>query len=640
MVSPDVSMFPAGARRMLDMGAVRRTVIAGRSARCAALLLTAAAVAFVPATASASTAAVEADAEIGATLTVEEGASAQVNDVTVAMTGSTYVVTDTAGITPRQGCAALNATTVSCAAGSGADEVRNLDVSTDDLNDTIEIAATVTDLDLVWLEGGYGNDKITGGSTDDIIVGGNGDDILAGGDGDDLFISYDSVAGDDGWDTPAPDGSDAMDGGPGLYDVVTYGDLVPYQYGQRPLARELPVTVVLRGATPTTGNGERSENDRLVNVEDADGGSGSDLLDGGGAANFLSGGGGQDTLIGGDGADELDGNQGSDTFVAGAGNDLVKMRDGLFGPYGWTSSGWRNQSADCGAGTDRIATGLDEDTVPLIDCEEISPLIVSHPKIDADQPTYTGKALTVQDLVITGTPQPTATVTWKSCTSEYGDGCVRLAVGDSYIPQAADVGRYIRATIDATNGDPQTLGLYAQASTTTNPAIGPVWAAPPAPGVLPPRRPGPFAPGTGEKLISADGEAARVLGGPVVWLSNLGPLAMYAPANNPSSVHTHAGRTTKVFAIVCMEATCDVTINRELRLHARTAASGTRRIKLAGRRLRMLGWKGTVVTLRLNRAQRAAARKSRTTSLRVTVRIRSTTSRTRSVTKTFRIHTK
>jgi hypothetical protein len=46
---------------------------------------------------------------------------------------------------------------------------------------------------------------------------------------------------------------------------------------------------------------------------------------------------------------------------------------------------------------------------------------------------------------------------------------------------------------------------------------------------------------------------------------------------------------------------------------------------------------GTVATLRLDRAQRAAASAARPASLRVTVRVRSSTRRTRSVTKGLRV---
>jgi hypothetical protein len=602
-------------------------MICCHSARRIALVLAVVGLALAPATAAASIAAVEPDADNGATLTVEQGAGTAINHVTVARTGGAYVVTDSAGVTPGAGCAGQNATTVSCVPGSGVTEVRNLSVRTLGGDDTIQIASTVTGLDVAWLDGGDGNDTITGGPTDDLIAGGDGNDTLGGGDGDDVFISYDAVAGADaGPADPAPDGADTMDGGPGSYDTVAYGEILPFGAQEDPLAREVPVTVVLRGATLTSGNGEPSENDKLVNIEGADGGWGSDTLDGGDASNFLAGGRGGDTLIGGDGDDELEGDEGPDTFIAGAGDDLVRLREDFLG-RGGESDG----SADCGAGTDRVATDPSDDRVTLVGCEEVSPRITSDPRISASSGLSSGDTLTVTNVQATGTPLPTVQISWVSCASETG-GCLARAVSNSYVLQPADVGRYVRAVVSAVNGDVQALGFYAQTSLPTM-SVGPIGTARPQ---IAPRPNLGSPPVFNVKLIPPAEEARRLLGRPVKLLANVGPLSTYAPAAGLSPAHVRAGRTVNVLAMVCAKSSCDVTVTRELRFRSRGA---TRHVKLAGQHLALYRGQSSVLSLRLTRAQRLAARNGRAV-LRITLRVRSLTGgRTTRFTRDIRIQT-
>lgn len=599
-----------------------------RARRTAVLIAATAAAALAPAAALASTAAVELDPSGGATLIVQESAFGELNDVTVASSGGSYVVTDAAGILPGGSCSAVNATTVSCPVGSGASAVGGLGVSTASAADKIRIDATVTDLDWTVLDGGDGVDTITGGSQDDVIVGGEGDDILSGGGGDDVFISYNNVANADGRSPiPAPDGADTLDGGSGSGDMIAYGEILPYQSPEDPLAREVGVNVVLRGATPTTGNGEPSENDELVNVEDVLGGSGSDVLDGGDGANFLSGGESADTLIGGDGADELDGNEGWDLFDAGPGDDLVKMREDLLG-----YSGELNHSADCGTGTDRIAVGPSDANTSIVGCEEVSPRIVSSPAVDTSSGIATGVRLTVKNLVISGVPQPVATITWVSCTTEF-EGCVTRATGASYVPAATDVGRYIGAVADATNGDVATLGFYATTSYTMV-AVGPVQVTPVLPALRPPNVP-PAQP-IAQAPVLARAISASLLGGPVTYITGVGALSVYAPERATTAFRPRAGRTTKVLAMVCIELGCDVTVKRELRLRPRSGGA-TRRIKLPTRDMRLPRGQGSVVTLRLTRAQLAAVRRAGRADLRVTLRSRLPPGLSSAATWSFRI---
>jgi hypothetical protein len=140
--------------------------------------------------------------------------------------------------------------------------------------------------------------------------------------------------------------------------------------------------------------------------------------------------------------------------------------------------------------------------------------------------------------------------------------------------------------------------------------------------------------------ILAAGESKRLLGRPVKLLANVGPLSTYAAAAGLSPAHVRSGRTAKILAMVCMKSGCDVTITRELRFRTRRAASSaTRRVKLTGQHLVLNRGQSSVLSLRLTRAQRLAARNGRAV-LGVTLSVRSLTGRqTSRFTREVRIRT-
>lgn len=141
------------------------------------------------------------------------------------------------------------------------------------------------------LSGRGGADVITGAGGIDQIYGGGGDDTLSGGDGDDLLIGgkgNDEIFGNMG--------EDRLDGGEGA-DVLWGGG------GED----------VLKGASGT---------DHLI------GGTGDDRLDGGKGADHLEGRSGKDNLKGGVGNDVLDGGLGSDRLVGGPGADVFVFNAG------------------------------------------------------------------------------------------------------------------------------------------------------------------------------------------------------------------------------------------------------------------------------------------------------------------------
>ena len=128
-------------------------------------------------------------------------------------------------------------------------------------------------------------EEIDGGSGDDTLTGNNATNVLNGSAGDDIL-------------DPGRGAGDRLSGGDGS-DTVTYS------------TRTAAVTLDLDG---TADDGELGELDIIdTDVENLTGGAGNDRLTGGNSANLLSGGSGNDVLDGGNGGDLLLGGAGIDT---------------------------------------------------------------------------------------------------------------------------------------------------------------------------------------------------------------------------------------------------------------------------------------------------------------------------------------
>ncbi len=141
------------------------------------------------------------------------------------------------------------------------------------------------------IDGGSGNDVITGSMQADRIAGGPGFDVIHARGGDDRVSG-----GDDGDYIEGGDGNDMIEGGGG-------GDILFGGQGRDSL---------------DGGAG----NDYLI------GGVGNDNLDGGDGDDKLSGGEGRDRVFGGNGNDWLHGGPGSDYLDGGEGRDRINSRDG------------------------------------------------------------------------------------------------------------------------------------------------------------------------------------------------------------------------------------------------------------------------------------------------------------------------
>ena len=280
---------------------------------------------------------------------------------------------------------------------------------------------------------------VVGGDGDDLIVGNGGDNLASGGPGNDTFrmgagtdvigisttngdlttdfdtVDYSDHAGPITIDfatpfqgevgendninipmsryigTPAGDtfvgrlgrnevfvggaGADTINGADGV-DLTDYSD------------RSVAVNVSLDGVS---NDGASGENDTLIAIEGAVGGSAADTLTGDALANKLHGSGGGDTLAGGGGGDEIDGGAGSDTVDGGAGDDTILVRDGEV------------DTVACGSESDSV-TADDNDSVAA-DCETVSR--VNPPSSGAgDAGGGTGGTT---DTGASTTPPPTAT---------------------------------------------------------------------------------------------------------------------------------------------------------------------------------------------------------------------------------------
>ncbi len=165
------------------------------------------------------------------------------------------------------------------------------------------------------LDGGAGNDYLTGSTGDDTLKGGAGNDRVLGGGDDD---TVDEGAG--------ASGTDVVKGGGGS-DTVSYAD------------RSAVVTIMLNGDAVS---GAAGENDRVLTVEGAIGGSRSDTIVGHTTPDTLIGGVGNDDISGGVGNDDITGDAGNDTLNGDSGNDHLDSQDGVDG----------NDTVDGGPGKD------------------------------------------------------------------------------------------------------------------------------------------------------------------------------------------------------------------------------------------------------------------------------------------------
>ncbi len=243
--------------------------------------------------------------------------------------------------------------------GAGTND-RILGTTGDDTIDLSGIAISGVEL----IDGGAGNDTITGTDAADVIRGDSGDDTLSGGLGDDIF----QVVGDDGLDI--------IDGGDGTDTLLgsVYNDTFRVASN---LANLNSIEAIDGGAGTndrilgTTGDDTIDLSGIAISgIELIDGGAGNDTITGTDAADVIRGDSGDDTLSGGlgddifqvvgdDGLDIIDGGDGTDTLLGSVYNDTFRVASNL-------SNLNSIEAIDGGAGTnDRILGTTGDDTIDL-----------------------------------------------------------------------------------------------------------------------------------------------------------------------------------------------------------------------------------------------------------------------------------
>ena len=177
------------------------------------------------------------------------------------------------------------------------------------------------------IEGGVGNDRIDGGDGDDYLQGGIGDDLLVGGGGND------EVYGDGASEEVGPSDEETMPMGdatargaaasavapdvmlvsaPVATVALSFNDIIYGSDGNDIVRAGLGHDIVFGG----------DGNDAIA------GGAGVDFVEGGRGNDRIDGGNGVDVIFGGEGNDSIGGGAGGDYLIGGAGNDLIEAGTG------------------------------------------------------------------------------------------------------------------------------------------------------------------------------------------------------------------------------------------------------------------------------------------------------------------------
>jgi Ca2+-binding RTX toxin-like protein len=192
----------------------------------------------------------------------------------------------------------------------------------------------------VQLDGGPGNDKLTGTRGDDVLLAGpDGRDLLRAGRGSDALISEtgrDVLRGGRGNDqlvTDDPCDGHVFAGGPGRGDIAGFARAPRARLRARIGGKAVDVRKARCRGTRVRRSNEILEGTRNGDV----------LIGTPGNDPLILGGAGSDRLIGRGGDDLLLGENGRDAFFGGKGRDVLKAKDGR-----------RDLRLDCGPGSDYV----------------------------------------------------------------------------------------------------------------------------------------------------------------------------------------------------------------------------------------------------------------------------------------------
>lgn len=213
---------------------------------------------------------------------------------------------------------------------------------------TLNLSTTTLTGANIVIDGGHGNDTITGNAAANTIVGAGGNDKLDGGNGGDTYRVTGNQAGGwssfNGFDTYADTGTSGSD------RIVISGkdvDLGLRSFSAASSGIEVIDASAATGTTRIVGDWSADSIDlRGVSVL--------------GSGIVVDGAGGNDTLIGATGNDSMRGGSGNDLLVGGAGQDSLDGGDGNDLLLATQGSGSGRELYIGGAGSDRIALALND----------------------------------------------------------------------------------------------------------------------------------------------------------------------------------------------------------------------------------------------------------------------------------------
>jgi len=321
--------------------------------------------------------------------TIQINGNSSDNNFAIGQSGSTLIISEGTGSLSISGDAlgfAAGSEVIEVNGGRGNDtitinSINNvgffvLRVNGDAGTDTISGAGALVGNVPVIIDGGLGDDTLTGttgadsifGSEgidtidaqggEDTVSGGDGDDIIGGGDGNDVLrgdAGNDSAVGGAGDDMlEGGFGNDTLFGSDGNDTALgSFGDdILNGMAGDDSLMGMLGRDSILGGNGNDTLDGGRD--DDLMTGQ-----GGNDVLRGDHGDDTLRGGGGDDTIDAGDGADLVNAGNGNDAIFGGDGNDTINGESGADTIDGHDGDDFVN----AGGGDDIIVGGDGDDTI-------------------------------------------------------------------------------------------------------------------------------------------------------------------------------------------------------------------------------------------------------------------------------------
>ena len=276
--------------------------------------------------------------------------SASINDSTATLNldgaDDTVIVSVSGGLlVHNQSTGGLNGETDWDSATDGeqtvpADGTFTVIVNGGDGNDLLLVLARSDEVAAVGLDGGPGDDLLTGADSNDTLNGGEGNDRIVGAAGADVL---NGGAGNDTLVWNNGDGSDTLNGDAGndgteVNGAPTTGDVFSLEpnAGRIKFQRTNLKSFTLDASTERFqvnglgGNDSLTANDGVgaLTLLSVDGGAGVDTVTGSDGPDLILGGEGNDVLSGGGGDDRIVGDRGNDAMNGGTGDDTLVWNNG------------------------------------------------------------------------------------------------------------------------------------------------------------------------------------------------------------------------------------------------------------------------------------------------------------------------